>query len=291
MEKDKLLAVHFLASCILIFSLALSGQSGDTRDGDALVKKALANEVNAARDPQHLMRYRLRKSSPRLTSTKEILETADGAVARLVAINDSPLSPIDEQKEQARLASLLSDPGKQRHRKQNEDQDTARALKVLRALPSAYKYQFAGTSTGPAGEIARFTFTPNPHFNPPDLETQVLAHMVGVITINVTRERVAKLEAHLQEDVDFGWGILGRLNKGGWIVIELADVGEHQWRIVHFQMSMTGRVVFKTKSFDTTEDQSDFAGLPADLHYQQAVRMLQSKSATPGQAASAAAIR
>ena len=31
------------------------------------------------------MRYRLRKSSPRLTSTKEIVETKDGDVARLVA--------------------------------------------------------------------------------------------------------------------------------------------------------------------------------------------------------------
>ena len=69
----------------------------------------------------------------------------------------------------------------------------------------------------------------------------------------------------MQQDVDFGWGILGRLNKGGWIVIEQANVGEHQWRIVHFQMSMSGRVVFKNKVFDTTEDESQFAPLPVGL--------------------------
>ena len=69
------------------------------------------------------MRYRLRKSSPRLTSTKEIVETREGAVARLLAIDDKPLSQDDEHKEQARLDGLLADPGLQRHRKQSEDQD------------------------------------------------------------------------------------------------------------------------------------------------------------------------
>ena len=60
--------------------------------------------------------------------------------------------------------------------------------------------------------------------------------MTGEIWIDPVHERVVRLEGHLQQDVDFGWGILGRLNKGGWIVIEQADVGERQWRIVHFQM-------------------------------------------------------
>ena len=68
----------------------------------ALVERALATEVRTARDLSHPMRYRLRKSSPRLTTTKEIAETRDGDVARLVAINDQPLSQADEQQEQHR---------------------------------------------------------------------------------------------------------------------------------------------------------------------------------------------
>ncbi len=54
--------------------------------------RALANELRAAQDTSHPMRYQLRKTSPRLTTTKEIYETRDGDVARLVAINDKPLS-------------------------------------------------------------------------------------------------------------------------------------------------------------------------------------------------------
>jgi hypothetical protein len=271
--------VRLLTLFILILPLAAAGQGTPGHDDDALVKRALSNEVHAAGDTQHPVRYCLRKSSPRLTSTKEIFETRDGAVARLIALNDSPLSAEDEQKEQARLASLLSDPSMQRHRKQSEDEDSARAMKVLRALPNAFVYQSAGAGTGPAGAVKKFTFKPNPKFDPPDLETQLLTQMTGEIWIDVAQERVARLEGHLNKDVDLAWGILAKLNKGGWIVIEQADIGAHQWHIVHFQMAMTGRIFFSTKVFDTTEDETRFAPVPTNLSYKQAIQMVESEGA------------
>jgi len=190
----------------LILVLLLTGVAAQSQD-TGLVHRALANEARAASDDQHPMRYRLRKSSPRLTTTKEICETADGAVARLIAVNDAPLSTADELREQSRLDQLLADPGKQRHRKQSQDQDTARALKVLRSLPNAFLYEDEGAVSG--GTIEKYTYKPNPKFDPPDLETQVLTQMAGELWIDRNEERVTKLEGRLQEDVDFGWGILG----------------------------------------------------------------------------------
>lgn len=252
--------------------------------GDDLVKRALAAELRNARDPQHPMRYQLRRSSPRLTATKEIVETKDGAVARLLAINDKPLSQEDEQQEQARLNALLSDPGRQWRRKQAEDEDAKRALKVLHLLPSAFLYDFVGFEMGPTGKLARYSFTPNPNFNPPDLETRVLGAMSGTILIDTSQERVARLEGHLTRDVDFGWGILGRLYKGGWIVIEQADVGWRQWRIVRFQMQMSGRVLFKSRVFDTVQEESHFAPVPVGLDYARAIQMLRSGPGGLGEA-------
>lgn len=240
----------------------------------ALLDRALANELNAAQDASHPMRYQLRKSSPRLTTTKEIFETEEGDVARLMAINDKPLSPAAEANEEARLKALHGDPGKQRRRKQAEDDDAGRVLKVLRALPSAFLYQDAGPGEGPTGKVEKFTFRPNPKFEPLDLETEALPAMTGEIWIDPVHVRVARLEAHLQQDVNFGWGILGRLNKGGWIVIEQADVGGGQWRTVRFEMRMSGRVVFKNRVFDTTEVQSDYAPLPLGMGYRKAIEML-----------------
>src|ERR1035441_7675468 len=164
----------------------------------ALVERAIATELRTAQDSSHPMRYRLRKRSPRLTSTKEIVETRDGDVARLVSIFDKPLSQADEQLEQARLDALLSDPSRQRHRKQSEEGDMRIVLKLLRMLPQAFLYQYAGAGAGPAGKEEKFAFRPNPGFSPSDLETQALTAMSGEIWINAAEERVTRLEGHLQ---------------------------------------------------------------------------------------------
>jgi hypothetical protein len=224
------------------------------------------------------MRYRLRKTSPRLTSTKEIVETRDGFVARLLSINDQPLSAADEQHEQARLQGLMDNPSLQEHRKQSEDSDTARALKVLRVLPTAFVYQFAGTATTAAGTVEKFSFKPNPQFDPPDMETGILTAMAGEIWIDPVQERVVRLASSLQQDKDFGLGILGELDKGGWIEIDQADVGDHQWRIVHMKLVMNGRVLFKAKSSNSVQEYSEFFALPPDLTYRQAIEMLRANS-------------
>jgi hypothetical protein len=265
-------------SIILLLSAAASGYCGQNTGiapvDAGLVNRALAAELNAAQDTRHPMRYRLHKTSPRLSSTKEIVETRDGAVAMLVAIDDRALQPADAQKEQVRLDALLADPSRQRHRKQTQDDDTGRALRVLRAMPKAFVFQYGGEVRSESGTLEKFSFSPNPRFNPLDLETQVLTELSGDILVDAAHERVVRLEGHLQQDVDFGWGVLGRLNKGGWIVIEQANVGKGQWRVVRFKMVMSGRVFFKTRSFDTTEEESEFAPVPLGMSYLQAIEMM-----------------
>ena len=251
-----------------------------------LVKSALAKELQAADDTSHPMRYRLRKASPRLTTTKELIETQDGQVAMLVAVNDKPLSPAELEKEQGRLQTLLTDSAKQRHRKQAEAEDTARALKVLHELPTAFLYTDAGAVTTGTDTVERFTFVPNPRFNPPDLETQVLTALSGELLVDPVQARVLRLDGRLEQDVDFGWGILGRLSKGGWIKIEQREVGEGVWRIVDFQMKMTGRLLIRTRTFETTEEETNYAPVPPGLSYQQGIAMLRSSqpaaAVTPG---------
>jgi hypothetical protein len=212
------------------------------------------------------------------------VETSQGNVARLVALNDQPLSAADEQREQARLDALLANPSLQRHRKQGEDQDSSIVLKILRMLPQAFLYQYAGAAPGSAGAVQKFTFRPNPQFSPPDLETQALTSMNGELWIDAAHERVVRLEGHLEQDTNYGWGILGKLDKGGWLVIEQADVGGRQWRIVHVQLQMNLRILFKNKSFDTVEQMSGYTPVPAGIDYRQAIQILRSATGNSTQA-------
>lgn len=255
--------------------IAAVGQSASCAQGlPPLVQSALAAELQAAQDKTHPMCYDLRRSSPRLTSTKRICETKDGAIALLLAQNDKPLTPEEAAREHDRLMSLESEPGRQLHRKQSDDADMERVLKILRALPKSFVYTPAGTSMGPDGPIDRFHFGPNPDFAPQSLETLPMTQMVGDIWIDRKQARVAKLDGHLRHDVDFGWGILGQLNKGGWIRIEQADLGGGQWRITHFQIEMTGRVVIKNRVFNSDQHLTHFRQVSTQMGYQDAIRML-----------------
>jgi len=267
----------FCASASPLQAARSSSVEISVKSGQELVRRALTNELNAARDTSLPMRFRLRKINPHRTIVKDIIETRDGSVARLVSVNDLPLSQEIALKEQNRLDVLLTDPSRQHHRQQSEAADLERAITVLRALPQALIYQFTGIQNG----IARFVFHSNPKFHSQSLETLALTKMTGELWVNISEGRVTHLEGHLDEDVDFGWGILGRLNKGGWIAIEQAEVAPHIWRNTYFKMVMSGRVVYKMKVFDTIEELSQFTPVDLNMGYEQAVHLLEAEPTEP----------
>jgi hypothetical protein len=220
------------------------------------------------------MQYRLHKMSPRLSTTKLIVETKDGDVARLIAINDGPLSADDRQKEEARLQQLLDDPSLQRHRQEREQGDIERARKVMRALPDAFLYSYSGIAQTPQGPSYRLSFQPNPKFDPQDLEAQVLKGMAGELWIDVAQQRVTRLEGKRLHDVDYGWGIFGKLDQGGTLLLEQADIGNRLWRTTHMVLIMNARVLFKTVKLDTTFELSQYSPVSSGLSYQQAIQIL-----------------
>jgi hypothetical protein len=104
------------AILLLVPAFAVLAAAAQPTTDPALVNRALSTELRLAENSSRPMRYLLRKSTPRLTTTKEICESRDGAVARLVAVSDHPLTASEEQTEKARLDALNADPSRQRHR-------------------------------------------------------------------------------------------------------------------------------------------------------------------------------
>jgi hypothetical protein len=266
----------YAAVCCLFLSkpLCARAQSEVARDPAAIVRRASHNEL-AASNGNHPFRYQLHKIDDGKITTKEIVETKDGDVARLIAVNDKPLDPDAEKAEIARLDNLAAHPELQKHRRQKEQEDSDRANKMVRLLPDAFVYKFEGMVEGPNGPCYKLSFQPNPKFDPPDRESQVFAGMAGELWIDKEQERMVRLDAHLIDDVDFGWGILGKLYKGGSILVEQADVGEHHWEATHMKLNLTGKaLMIKPLSFQTTEDASHFEPVPPDMGYQKAIELL-----------------
>lgn len=250
-------------------------------DPVALVQRASHNEL--APGNGHPYRYKLHKIDDGKITTKEIVETKDGDVARLIAVGDKPLPQDADQAEIGRLNNLLAHPEIQEHRHKREQEDSARANEMIRLLPDAFLYHFEGMVDGPNGPCYRLTFKPKPNFQPPDREAEVYHGMAGELWIDQREERMVKLDAHLIDDVNFGWGILGKLYKGGTIVVEQKDVGDGHWETTHMKLSLHGKaLMIKSLSFETTEDANDFEPVRPQMGYQEAVHILLNNNQAQG---------
>jgi hypothetical protein len=268
------------AALFLGAAAAASGQSFPQNGNPAvdpakIVRDASYNELHSPKAGRSFS-YRQHKVDPKGSLVKQIVETKDGDVARLIEKDGKPLPAEEEQAEADRLNNLLAHPEIQEHRHKKEQEDSARGDEMVRMLPDAFLYTFDGMVEGPSGPCYRLKFKPNPAFTPPDREGEVYHGMEGELWVDQAQLRLAKIDAHLFSDVNFGWGVLGRLYKGGSILVQNADVGLHHWETIHMKLNLQGKLLMlKSVDYSTTEDFSDFKIQPQELGYQEAIRLLQ----------------
>jgi hypothetical protein len=265
----------FLGTGTAASGQALSQNGNPAMDPAKIVRDASYNELHATK-PGRSFSYRQHKVDPKGSAVKEIVETKDGDVARLIEKDGKPLPPEEEQAEIDRLNNLLAHPEVQEHRHKKEQEDSARGDEMVHMLPDAFLYTFDGMVEGPNGLCYRLRFRPNPAFTPPDREGEVYHGMVGELWVDQAQLRLVKIDAHLVSDVNFGWGVLGRLYKGGSILVQNADVGLHHWETIHMKLNLQGKLLMlKSVDYSTTEDFTDFKVQPQELGYQEAIRLLQ----------------
>jgi hypothetical protein len=277
------IGLWILSGTLLLAGAALnataSEQSADpSQDPSKLVQDASWNELHP-NGPPHPFRYKLLKTDSKKSTLKEIVETKDGDVARLLEKDGRSLTADEEQAELGRLNDLLMNPKIQQHRHKKEQEDNTRGDEMVKMLPDAFIYTFQGIVPGPSGPCYRVTFRPNPAFTPPDREGEVYHGMEGELWIDKAQLRLARINAHLISDVNFGWGVLGTLYKGGSILVDDSDVGMGHWETQHLKLDLRGKILMmKAVDFSTTEEASDFHEVPAGMGYQDAIRLLLQES-------------
>ena len=251
-----------------------------------LVRRAIDSQMQADQrpdSPRHM--FTIRQDGKRGILTKEHVETDEGIVSRAIAVIDKPLTPQLDRGEQERLNAYLADPDLRRKKMKQQEEDDRRTRNVVRALPDAFLYTYAGTTPGKSGDLVRLTFVPNPDFRPQSRELQALEGMEGSMLIEPRALRLARIDARLVRDVNFGWGILGKLYKGGEFMVEQEDVGGGVWRPTAMNLNFTGKaLVFKTIKIRNQQIASNFRPVPAHLSFAQGVELLRKSN---GEAAAA----
>ena len=275
------LCVRFLTVALFLFSVELAAftLSSDSKpssppnmSADELVRQVVANETQLVDSDHSHWIYRQHHVEDGKDTLKECVDTDQGALCRLIAEGGHPLSQSEQAKEKERLAELVKNPERQRKLQEARKKDGDQALKMLKMLPNAFHYEYAGT----AGDLVKLKFVPNPQFTPPDRESRVFHAMVGFMWVDRDAKRLVELSGKLTRDVDFGFGLLGHLYRGGTFQVKRADVGDGHWETTLLDVKIRGKALFfKTINADQRETTDNFAKAPGKLTMAEGMKMLE----------------
>jgi hypothetical protein len=259
------------------------------QDATQYVRETIKHQMEAdAADHTH-WRYHIHKEDDRGSQDRDVIDTKDGQIARTLLINGKPLTAEQRSADEMRMKKLVEDPGERAKRDKRAKEDEEKGVQMFKAIPDAFIFKYEGAENG----LVRLSFFPNPHYNAPTRELQVFRSMSGMIWIDRAALRMSRLDGSLFEDVTFGWGLLGRLNKGGTFSVTQRQVGDDHWEIVSLDVKMSGHaVIFKSINVRQVQRITAFHRISDNMTISEAYHLLeqgegpvsagnQSGSATP----------
>jgi hypothetical protein len=268
-------AMLLLCACL---GMALHGQTtADTlpplpKDANQLVKDAIKHQMEAdAADHTH-WRYHIHKEDEKGSQDRDVIDTKDGQLARTLLINGQPLTAEQRAADEARMKKLVDDPTERAKRDKRAKDDEDKGVQMFKAIPDAFIFKYEGAENGQV----RLSFFPNPHYNAPTRELQVFRSLSGMMWIDRAALRMSRLDGSLFEDVTFGWGLLGRLNKGGTFSVTQSRVGDDHWEIVGLDVKMTGHaVIFKNINVKQVQRITGFHRISDNMTISEAYQLLE----------------
>ncbi len=241
-------------------------------DANQLVSRTVANELRAAEENHRRWLYSLYRLKQDETQVFKAVQTKDGTLTYLVRVNGRPLTAEERKREDARIRKLLSDPVEQRKEQEKSRSDIDKVEQLLEMLPRAFLFRVDGHQ----GRYIRLNFKPDPAFDPPSREAKVLHSMAGTMLVEPTEARLRSLSGQLLEEVEFGGGMLGHLNKGGSFEVEQSEVKRGYWCITSVKVSLKGKALFlKTIDLRQHDVYANFRPVPDGLSLTEAAELLQ----------------
>lgn len=235
-----------------------------------LVREVVYNELHD-HQVHGYWRFWIEKRSRAGTRVEDEVETSDGPVNRLLLHNGVSLDGEAQAQEDARLERFLNSPEEQARAMKQHDEDEERIGRILALLPDAFVYEYDGEEDG----CYRLKFHPRPDDRAQSIEARIFHSMSGTLWVDERAKRLARLDGRVEENVDFGLGILGRLYKGGWFRLQRVQVSATEWKTERLEVHMNIRALLvKTFAKDTSEERGGFIAVPKGLSLAQGLALL-----------------
>jgi hypothetical protein len=257
----------FLAPCLG----AAETQSNAQLSPSDMVKSVIYNELHPPHVSDVRWKYRLDKESDGKQETREVFETKSGSIDRLLSRAGKPLTPAQANDEAARILRFSHSTEEQRKAEQTRRKDAEQCDAFMRMIPDAFVFNYAGGS----GNLIKVAFKPDPNFRAPSREAKVLQQMAGEIWVDARQKRLVSINGQLTNEVKFGGGLLGHLEKGGQFTVKRAEIAPQDWEVTEMTVNMHGKaLLFKSISVQQKELHSNFERVPDDLSVSDAANLL-----------------
>ena len=249
-----------------------------------LVRATVANEIRENARTTEFWMYRLTKETKSGTQVRDMVETKDGIVARVIRVNGRPLTDAERAADDRRLDLLARNPQEQARKRADQQKDANRFLTLIRALPEALIYTYDGTEQIEGRQAVRLKFRPNPAFHRTTIETIIFRSAEGFIWIDSSERRILKFEGSETNEISIGWGLLGHIDKGSRLRLEQHRIDESKWRLSGLKLEGSGQILlFKSVTMNQRQSATDFRAVPSGLNVAQAIDLLKKQDATIAQ--------
>jgi hypothetical protein len=236
-----------------------------------LVKSVIRGELQPPDVSEIRWKYLLDKEVDGKQEIREVVETKSGSLDRLLATAGRPLTDAQQRDETERMLRLSRSPEAQHKLEQTHRKDAAQCNAFLQMVPDAFLFEYAAESGG----LVKLIFKPNPHFQPSSREGKVLHEMAGHIWVDAKQQRLVSINGQLTNEVKFGGGLLGHLEKGGEFRLKRTEIAPGHWEVMEIMVNMRGKaLLFKTISVQQKEVHSNFQPVPDDLSLSDAAALL-----------------
>jgi hypothetical protein len=207
------------------------------------LRAAVDSEFRADKTDKSIWAYKDREDSADKHALYNTIETRQGTLRRMIELDGRPLSAAAAQDETQRINEFIHDDAERAKVHKNSQHDDAQAAEMMHMLPDAFIWTIASQNA----ETITLNFRPNPNFDPPDIQSRVMGTMGGQMVIEREGNRIRTLRGALTQDVKFGYGLFGRLDRGGTFDIERRPVGDGHWQITENHVHIGGKaLLFKT---------------------------------------------
>ena len=281
--QDSRISMRAATLIVLVGCCYLRAQESGGVPAKQVASDAAANEVKLIEYGASYLRYQVHTQDAKGDQVREVIESKDGTVARVLRRGDRPLTPEEDQEEQARLKEMLDSPDAFRKHVQKDQTGKKLAVDLLKLLPEAMIYSYTpgqpqrgDKAAADPNEIV-IDFKPDPKWNPPTMVSEALTGLEGRCWIDQKTHHLTRLEADLFQGVNFGFGIFAHIYPGGKFELEQEPVGDGRWIVDHFTEHVTVRAMMvKIVKENTDLVAGNFAAVPA-MGYQDAIKQLLAK--------------